>query len=72
MKVYKMNHEFYETKFKHILKLSNYQIIQNNNGKRPYYYSIEIKGQSILLPFRSNSSAIPNKYKFSTKSIRTF
>ncbi|MBE5674695.1 hypothetical protein HU219_12610 [Staphylococcus sp. SS35] len=72
MKIYRMKHKFYESKYDKILKLPNYQIIQNHSGKRPYLYNLDLKGKSILLPFRSNSSKIPNKYKYSTKKVESF
>lgn len=69
MKIYILDDEFYNKKFKKILKLKEYEVIKNNNGYRPYYYSFNMNNKIILLPLRSNSSKISRSNKFSTKKV---
>lgn len=69
MKFYILDNNFYNKKFKEILKLKDYEIIRNNEGSRPYFYSIDINNKIILLPLRSNSSKISRANKFSTKKV---
>lgn len=44
-------------------KLQKNQIIHNKNGDRPYYYSFKRNNHRICVPFRTNASKVPNKYK---------
>ncbi|WP_231469347.1 hypothetical protein [Staphylococcus sp. TE8] len=69
MKFYILDNNFYNKKFKEILKLKDYEIIRKNEGSRPYFYSIDINNKIILLPLRSNSSKISRANKFSTKKV---
>ncbi|WP_372880062.1 hypothetical protein [Staphylococcus epidermidis] len=69
MKFYILDNNFYNKKIKEILKLKDYEIIRNNEGSRPYFYSVDINNKIILLPLRSNSSKISRANKFSTKKV---
>ncbi|EHM67538.1 MULTISPECIES: hypothetical protein [Staphylococcus] len=69
MKFYILDNNFYNKKIKEILKLKDYEIIRNNEGSRPYFYSVDINNKIILLPLRSNSSKISRANKFRTKKV---
>lgn len=69
MRIYTINQKFYDNKFEKILSTNKYQIMENANARRPYYYSINYEEKIILLPFRSNSSSIPYQNKFSIKKV---
>lgn len=39
------------------------QVVHNKCGRSPYYYSFKRNGQCICVPFRSNASKVPERYK---------
>lgn len=66
MKIYIIDNNFFERKFKNLLNKKTKQILYNYSncsGHKPYYYNLKYNGHNVFISFISNAKSTPKNTK---------